>query len=92
MAVLMITEVPGAGSELMEGMRAAGVLDKMKVAAGFRGHQSGPTRSGYVVVEVWDSPAHWQAWFEGTVKPNMPPGVEVPQPTFADLHTEVSPQ
>ncbi len=92
MAVIMIDELPGAGPELMEGMRTAGVLDKMQGARGFRGHHSGATRSGYVVVEIWDSPEDWQAWFDGTIKPNLPPGVEVPAPTFADLNVEIAPQ
>ncbi len=91
MAVVMITEVPGADVEMMDAMRQAGVLDDMARFQGFRGHWSGATGSGYCVVELWDSRDDWQAWFDTHVAPNMPPGVDVATPNFFELHAEVTP-
>jgi heme-degrading monooxygenase HmoA len=92
MAVIMIDEIPGAGPELIDAMRAAGVLDKMRSAQGFRGHYSGESTAGYLIIELWDSPADWQAWFDGTIEPNLPAGVAVPAPSFTEVHMEVAPR
>jgi len=51
MAVVMITEVPGADAGMVEGMRQAGVVEAMETAPGFRGHWSGATGSAYRVIE-----------------------------------------
>ncbi len=60
MAVIMITDLPGMGDlDMLEGMRQAGVLDRMASASGFLGHWSGRTGTGYRVVEVWDSRDAW---------------------------------
>ena len=91
MAVIMISDVPGGSPEMMEGIRQAGVVDRLKAAPGFKGHWSGPTGSGYRVIELWESPDDWRAWYDGTVKPNLPPGVEATEPTFIDLTMELQP-
>ena len=92
MAVMRITDLPGMDLEMLEGMRQAGVLDRMASASGFLGHWSGRTGTGYRVVEVWDSRDAWQEWFDGTIKPNMPPGIQPTKPTFLDVETEVRPR
>jgi hypothetical protein len=43
------------------------------------------------VIEVWESPDDWRAWYDGTIKPNLPPGVEATEPTFIDLTVELQP-
>jgi heme-degrading monooxygenase HmoA len=91
MAVVMVTEVPGADAGMVEGMRQAGVLDAMAGSKGFRGHWSGTTSSGYRVIEVWDSRDDWQAWYEGHIVPNLPPGAEPNPPEFFELNLEVKP-
>ncbi len=85
MAVIMITELPGADAAFADGMRAAGVLDAIATAPGFVSHISGAAPSGYRVIEVWDSPAAHQAWYQNHVAPNLPPGLEPTAPEYIEL-------
>ena len=89
MAVIVIQEVSGMTTEMADGMVQAGIADQLKSAAGFRHHASGPMDNGYRVIEVWDSPEAFQAWFDGTIKPNLPPGVTVADAVFVDAYVEV---
>jgi hypothetical protein len=91
MAILMTTEVPGADAALAEGMRQAGVLDALQAARGFRGHWSGATNSGYRVTEQWDSREDCQAFFDRSIVPNLPPGIEPPHLEFFELKLEIKP-
>jgi hypothetical protein len=75
---MMITQLDGAGPELFDGLREQGVFDQMKSAPGFLGHWSGTTDKGLCVIELWESPEAHQAWLEGTIRPNLPPGVDPP--------------
>ena len=79
MAVIMISEVPGADAALLDGLVEAGVPTAMANAPGFVSHVSGATGSGVRVVEVWETPDHHRAWLEDHIRPNLPPGV-VPGP------------
>jgi hypothetical protein len=90
-AVIVIHDVPGATHEMMEDARQADLIDKLKAAPGFKGHWSGPTDSGYRVIERWESPDDWRAWYKAMVKPNMPPSVEAAEPTFIDLAEVIEP-
>jgi hypothetical protein len=86
MAVLMIAEVPNLTEDVYEGMIPQ-LMPIMKTAKGFVSHAGGPSPSGgWRVVEVWDTEADADAWFEGNVKPNLPPGV-VPDRQFHAVHT-----
>lgn len=76
MAVIMISELAGAGPETADFLREQDIFDKIKSAPGFLGQWSGTTDTGFCVVEVWESPQAHQAWFEGTVKPILPPGAD----------------
>lgn len=76
MAVIMTTEVAGADATFIDGMRAAGVVDAISSAPGFVSHISGASSTGYRVIEVWDSREAHQAWYDGHIAPNLPPGVE----------------
>ncbi len=89
--VIMISDVPGIGPEAIDGMEQAGLVDQLRAAAGFQGHWSGPIEGGYRVIELWDSPDAYRAWVDGTVKPNLPPGVEPSPPTVIELYKEVRP-
>jgi hypothetical protein len=75
---MMISQLAGAGPELLDGLREQGVFDEMKSAPGFLGHWSGTTGEGLCVIEMWESPEDHQAWLEGTIKPRLPAGVEPP--------------
>jgi hypothetical protein len=91
MAVIMIHDLPGMNRDMIDGVKQAGVFNKMRSAPGFRGHWSGETETGYRVIELWDSREAWQAWFNGTIEPNLPPGTQLPPPTFIALYEEVRP-
>jgi hypothetical protein len=84
MAILMTAEVPGMTQEMVDGMAAA-LKDQMKAHPGFVVHTNGPVDGGWRVVEVWDSEELFTAWYEGSVKPNLPEGIE-PQVTSRELH------
>jgi hypothetical protein len=32
--------------------------------------------AGWGVTEVWEAQENWDSWYEGTVKPNLPEGIE----------------
>ncbi len=85
MAVIMISDVPGVDAGIVDGLRAAGVPEAMAAFPGFVSHVSGATDTGYRVIEVWESPAAHQAWFDAHVAPAMPPGVEPTTPQYIDL-------
>lgn len=91
MAIVMVTEVPGADAAFADAMREAGVIEALQTAKGFLGHWSGATSSGYRVIELWDSREDHHAWFEGTIVPSLPPGAEVNQPEIFDAHFEIRP-
>jgi heme-degrading monooxygenase HmoA len=77
MAVIMITEVPGADASFIDGMRAAGVVDALPKAPGFVSHISGASDTGYRVIEVFESREAHQAWYDGHIAQNLPPGMEI---------------
>jgi hypothetical protein len=86
MAVLMIGEVPNLTEEVYGGM-----IEQMKplltAAKGFIAHSGGPhPDGGWRVVEMWESEADGQSWFDENVKPNLPPDI-VPTRTYYPLHS-----
>ncbi len=89
MAVLMIGDVPNLTEEIYGSM-----IEQMKpllvAAKGFIAHGGGPhPDGGWRVVEIWESEADGEAWFDGNVKPNLPPNV-VPTRTYYPLHSAVT--
>lgn len=92
MAIVMMTEVPGADAEFAEGMRRAGVVEALRTMQGFRGHWSGATNTGYRVIELWDSREDYQAWYDGNIAPNLPAGMEPTPPEIFDLNFEIRPE
>ena len=76
MAVLMIGEVPQLTAEVYNGM-AAQMAPLMKAHKGFIAHTGGPSPAGgFRIVEIWESEADGQAWFDKNVKPNLPPEIK----------------
>ncbi|MEO5974249.1 MAG: hypothetical protein ABIQ38_03460 [Ilumatobacteraceae bacterium] len=89
MPVLMIGEVPNLTEAAYAGMSVQ-MIPLMRVAKGFISHAGGPSPTGgWRVIEVWESEADGQAWFDNNVKPNLPPGV-VPNRTYYPLHTALT--
>jgi hypothetical protein len=75
MPVLMIGEVPGMTEEMYAGV-VGQLMAPMRASKGFISHAGGPSPSGgWRVVEVWESEADSEKWFETGVKPNLPPGL-----------------
>jgi hypothetical protein len=89
MAVLMIAEVPNLTEEIYGGMIGQ-LMPQLKAAKGFISHAGGPNPAGgWRVVEIWESEADGQEWFEKNVKPNLPPDV-APTRTYHPVHTAVT--
>jgi heme-degrading monooxygenase HmoA len=84
MAVLMTALIPGATQEMIDGMEP--LLGAIRGQKGFVIHTNGPVPDGWRVVEVWDSQADFEAWFEGNVKPAFPEGGPMPLITFDALN------
>ncbi len=89
MAILMTADVSGMGSEMYSGMISQ-LRDQIRRARGFVVHAGHETDDGWRVMEVWESEADHQAWFEGTIKPNLPEGM-VPTITISALANVVTP-
>jgi hypothetical protein len=89
MPVLMIGEVANLTDE-----NYAGMLEHLKpsmlAASGFIAHCGGPgPDGGWRVIEMWESEAEAQAWFDEYVKPILPPEI-VPARSYSPLHTAFS--
>ena len=92
MSHIMISDVPGVDASVLDGLRAAGIPEAMARSAGFVSHVSGATPTGYRVVEVWESKADHQAWYDAHVAPTLPPGVEPITPEYTEVLLAVSPE
>jgi hypothetical protein len=88
MAVLMTAHIPGATKEMINGMRP--LLDPIRSAKGFVVHTNGPVPGGWRVIEVWDSQADFETWFEASVKPAFREGGPMPSITFDPLNEVVT--
>jgi len=89
MAILMSAEIPGMTQEMVDGMTTQ-LEEQMKGSPGFVLHTNGPIDGGWAVTEVWEGQENWDAWYEQTVKPNLPDGLE-PQITTRELNNVVQP-
>lgn len=88
MGVLMTARIPGATQELMDGVTAQ-LGDALRNSPGFVFHVNGPIEDGWQVVEVWDSRADFEEWFENNVKPAFPDGVPLPSLSFHETHAVI---
>jgi hypothetical protein len=62
----------------------------MRAADGFISHAAGPNPGGgWRVVEIWESEADGQKWFDEHVKPNLPPDID-PNRQYFPLHTALT--
>jgi hypothetical protein len=85
MPVLAIFEQPnldeGAYASMLEQLTPL-----LRAANGFISHAGGPSPAGGIrIVEIWESEADSQRFFDENLKPNLPPGV-VPDSTYYELH------
>jgi heme-degrading monooxygenase HmoA len=71
MAILTYSLVPGLTREQYESIAAA-LIDKLKASPGFIAHYAWEHEKGVKVVEIWESAEQHDAWFNESVKPNLP--------------------
>ncbi len=89
MPVLMIAEIPNLTEDVYAGSKDQW-MPLLRVAKGFISHVGGPSPTGgWRVIEVWESEADGQAWFDNNIKPILPPDV-VPISTFYPLHSALT--
>ena len=85
MPVLTITEQPNLDQETYASILEQ-LMPLLRSANGFMSHAGGPSPSGGTrIIEVWESEANSQKFFNENLKPNLPPGV-VPDLTYYELH------
>jgi len=62
----------------------------LRSAKGLKSHAGGPSPAGGTrIVEIWESKADQQKFFDENLKPNLPPGL-VPDLTYYELHAELT--
>ena len=61
------------------------LLPELKRQTGFHMHLCNSIEDGLVVREVWDTAEQQRAWFEGYVRPNIPPDAR-PEIEVVELH------
>ena len=85
MPVLMIAEQPNMDTGTYAGMLEP-LMPLLRSANGFVSHSGGPSPAGGIrLIEIWESEADSQHFFNEYLKPNLPPGV-VPDLTYYELH------
>jgi hypothetical protein len=84
MPVLTIAEQPNLDQETYASILEQ-LMPLLRSANGFMSHAGGPSPAGGMrVIEVWESEADSQKFFDENLKPNLPPGV-VPDSTYYEL-------
>ncbi len=89
MAVLVKVTNRGASLAMYDQLSSR-LLPEAKRQAGFHIHVCYPLDDGFTVNEVWDTVEQHTAWFEGNVRPKMPPGAN-PQIEVIELHNIATP-
>jgi hypothetical protein len=89
MAVIMTADVSGMDQAMYEGMMSQ-FRPAILASNGFIMHLGHAIDGGWRVTEVWESRSAWHNWYDGTVKPNLPPGME-PAISVEDVHEIVTP-
>ena len=85
MSVLMIAEQPNLDQATYLSMLEP-LMPLLRSANGFVSHAGGPSSAGGIrIIEIWESEADQQKFFNENLKPNLPPGV-VPDRTYHELH------
>ena len=86
MPVLNTTVIPGLNAAAYDQI-IAHLGPALQAAPGFRSHLAYADAPGWTVVEVWDSEAEFNAFFDVNVKPNLPPGTT---PTITKAHNTLA--
>lgn len=85
MPVLAIFEQPNLDRESYAAMLGQ-LMPGLRSAKGFVSHAGGPSPAGGTrIVEVWDSQADSESFFNEVLKANLPSGA-VPDSTYYELH------
>ena len=85
MPVLAIFEQPNLDGGTYASM-VEQLMPVLRSAKGFMSHAGGPSPAGGTrVIEIWESEADSQKFFNAILKPNLPPGV-VPDSTYYELY------
>jgi heme-degrading monooxygenase HmoA len=84
MPVLAIFEQPNLDEGTYASMLEQ-LMPLLRSANGFMSHAGGPSPAGGTrIIEIWESEADSQRFFNEHLKPNLPPGV-VPDSTYHEL-------
>jgi len=85
MPVPMIAEQPNLDKGTYAGMLEQ-LMPLLRAANGFMSHTGGPSPAGGIrLIEIWESEADSQKFFNENLKPNLPHGV-VPDLTYFELY------
>ncbi len=84
MAVLVKIANRGASLAMYDQLSSR-LLPEAKRQAGFHIHICYPVDDGFAVNEVWDTAEQHRAWYEGNIRPNLPPDAH-PQIEVVELH------
>ena len=74
-----------AASLAMYDQLSSRLLPEAKRQAGFQIHACYPLDDGFEVIEVWDTAEQHRAWYDGNVRPNIPPDAQ-PEIDVVELH------
>lgn len=85
MSVMMVSEVSGQSPQGYDAMFAF-VGDALRQAPGFIMHMSHPMKTGWRIVEVWNSQEDATRFFAAHIAPSLPEGVR-PKLSFQPLHS-----
>ena len=89
MPVLAIFEQPNLDQATYAAMLDQ-LMPALRSAKGFMSHAGGPSPAGGIrIIEVWESEADSENFFQENLKPNLPPGV-VPDTTYSELYAAFS--
>jgi heme-degrading monooxygenase HmoA len=84
MPVLMIAEQPNMDEETYASMLEP-LMPLLRSANGFMSHTGGPSPAGGMrIIEIWESEADQQKFFNENLKSLLPPGL-VPDITYHEL-------
>ena len=85
MPVLMIAEQPNMEKTTYTSMLEQ-LMPLLRSAKGLKSHSGSASPAGGMrIIEIWESKADQEKFFNDNLKPNLPPGVE-PDLTYYELH------
>ena len=85
MPILMIAEQPNLDEKTYLSTLEQ-LMPMLRSAKGFISHSGGPSPAGGMrIIEIWESEADSQKFFNEILKPNLPPGA-IPDRKFFDLY------